>query len=70
MEAGWQALKIVGPLDFSLVGILASVATTLADREISLFAISTFDTDYVLCKRDDMAAAMTALRESGHRVLV
>ena len=63
---GWRALQVVGPLDFSLTGILASLATPLAAAKISIFAISTFDTDYVLVKNDDLAAAVSVLRNEGH----
>ena len=49
-EGGWGCLKIEGPLDFSLVGILSSLASPLADAGISIFALSTYDTDYVLVK--------------------
>ena len=70
-ETGWKALKVEGPLDFSLTGILASLANPLAEAKISIFAISTFDTDYVLVKEENLAAAVKILsgfcdmRESG-----
>lgn len=67
-EDGWRALAIEGPLDFSLVGILASVATTLAEAGLSVFAISTYDTDYLLVQEDALATAVAVLRESGHGV--
>ncbi|MGO4381674.1 ACT domain-containing protein [Pseudoduganella sp. RAF53_2] len=67
-EMGWRALKIDGPLDFGLTGILASVATPLAKAGISIFVVSTFDTDYVLVKQDRVAAAAVALRGAGHTV--
>ena len=66
--AGWSCLKVVGPLDFSLTGILASLATTLADAEISIFAISTYDTDYILVNTNKLQLATDALRASGHQV--
>ena len=50
IEGGWSCLKIEGPLDFALVGILSSIAKPLADASISIFALSTYDTDYVLIK--------------------
>jgi len=67
-EAGWRLLKVEGPLDFSLVGILAALAGALAAAGISIFAISTYDTDYLLVQADKLAAATTVLRESGHIV--
>lgn len=53
-EKNWRALKVNGPLDFSLTGILSLLANPLAKAEISIFAISTFDTDYILVKRVDL----------------
>lgn len=67
-EDGWRALGIEGPLDFSLVGILASVAMPLAEAGVSVFAVSTYDTDYVLVQEDALGTAVSVLRESGHVV--
>jgi uncharacterized protein len=67
-ERGWRGLKVEGPLDFTLIGILASLARTLAGAGVSLFAISTFDTDYLLVKENDLSRAIQALKESGHQV--
>lgn len=67
-EREWRALKVDGQLDFALTGILASIATPLADAGISIFSISTFDTDYVLLKQDKLAEAIDCLRQAGHRV--
>lgn len=67
-EAGWRALRIQGPLDFSLTGILASVLEPLARARIGIFAVSTFDTDYVLVKETRADAAVQALRAAGHEV--
>jgi hypothetical protein len=67
-ENGWRALKVKGPLDFSLTGILASIAVPLADRKISLFAVSTFDTDYVLVKGGFIGEAVAALSAAGHKL--
>jgi hypothetical protein len=66
-EPGWRALKVAGPLDFSLTGILAGIAGTLARAGISIFAISTFDTDYILVKNENLKAAREALTAAGHR---
>jgi hypothetical protein len=67
-EKGWRALKVEGPLDFSLTGVLASLSGVLADSGISLFAISTYDTDYILVKNTRLSDAVGALRAAGHRV--
>jgi uncharacterized protein len=67
-ETGWRAFKIKGPLDFGLTGILASVLDPLARAGISIFALSTFHTDYILVKADKVEAAAQALRTAGHGV--
>jgi uncharacterized protein len=67
-EKGWRALKLAGPFEFSLTGVLASVLDPLARAGVSVFAVSTFDTDYVLVKEDRLRAAVAALREAGHEV--
>jgi hypothetical protein len=67
VERGWRALELEGPIPFGLTGILASVLEPLA--AIGIFAFSTFDTDYVLVKADDLEAALTALRQAGHVIL-
>ena len=65
-EPGWKALKVAGPLDFSLTGILAGIATSLAQANISIFAISSFDTDYIFIKREKLENALAALSAAGH----
>lgn len=65
----WSCLKVLGPLDFSLTGILAGISTALADAEISIFAISTYDTDYILVNFEDLKAAKIALSGSGYFVV-
>ncbi len=60
-EDDWRGFKIVGPLDFSLVGILAQLASLLAEQGISIFALSTFNTDYILVKSAQLPAALQAL---------
>lgn len=67
-ERGWRALKVAGPLDFALTGVLASLAGPLAAAGISLFAVSTFDTDYVLVKANRLPDAVAALHGAGHAV--
>lgn len=69
-EAGWRCLKVHGPLGFGLTGILASILEPLAKARISVFAVSTFNTDYVLIKETNAEAAVAALRTSGHTVTV
>ena len=64
----WRALKVAGPLDFSLVGVLASLASVLAAAGVSLFALSTYDTDYILVRQPDLQAALRSLRRAGHEV--
>ena len=64
VESGWRALKVAGPLDFSLTGILAQLAVALAEARIAIFALSTFDTDYVLVR--DLEGATRALWDAGH----
>ena len=65
-ECGFRALKIEGPFDFSLTGILLAVIGPLADAGISIFALSTYDTDYVLVKKNDLKQAVSVLQASGH----
>jgi len=67
-ERGYRAFVVRGPLPFDLVGVLASLAVPLAEAGISVFVLSTFDTDYVLVKEHDVAAAARALRGAGHAV--
>ncbi len=61
-EEGWRAIKIIGPLNFSLTGILARLLTALANAQISIFSISTFDTDYVLVKEENLQHAIHLLK--------
>ncbi|WP_288226068.1 ACT domain-containing protein [uncultured Enterococcus sp.] len=65
----WRGLKIEGVLDFSLVGILAKIASLLADAQISIFAISTYNTDYILIKSDRYDDAVAVLQEGGYTVV-
>lgn len=67
-ERGWRCLKVHGPLGFGLTGILAELAGALAREGISLFALSTYDTDYLLVKAEDLPGAIGALRRRGHDV--
>jgi len=67
-ERGFRALVVDGALDFAVTGILASVTGPLADARISLFAFSTYDTDYVMVKDERLDDAIAALRAAGHRI--
>ncbi len=65
-ESGWACMKVLGPLDFALTGILAKIFTILAETRISIFALSTYDTDYILVKKDGLAAAKEVLQRAGY----
>ena len=65
---GWSCLKIQGPLDFSLTGVLAAIAQSLAGANISIFAVSTYDTDHILVKTESLEKAGHVLREAGYTV--
>ena len=65
-ERGWSVLQLQGPFAFDQTGILASFAAPLAAADVGIFAVSTFDTDYVLVKTAQLAAALAALRAAGH----
>ena len=67
-ERDYRALRVRGPLAMSLVGVLASIANPLAEAKISIFAISTYDTDYVLVKAGDLDTAVDVLQRAGHEV--
>ena len=67
-EDGWSAFRIEGVLDFSLVGILSKITGVLADKGIGIFAVSTYNTDYVLVKKENFERAMEALREAGYEI--
>ncbi len=67
-EADWACFKVVGPLDFTMVGIIARISDTLARERISIFAISTFDTDYILVKNSDVDRAMKVLASEGYEL--
>ena len=68
-EAGWRALKVHGPFALSEIGVLAALAAPLAHAKISLFSVSTFDTDYLLVSDKKLDAATAALRAAGHGVM-
>jgi uncharacterized protein len=67
-DQDWRCLKIEGPLDLSLIGILASLTVPLARAGIGIFAVSTYDTDYVLVKEKHLEEAVLVLSQEGHHV--
>ena len=69
IEKDWKILKVLGPLDFSLTGIMYSLTKPLAEAQISIFAISTFDTDYLLVKNEKLEDAIKVLKKSGFVII-
>ncbi|MBR2259243.1 MAG: ACT domain-containing protein [Blautia sp.] len=68
-DDGWKAFRICGQLDFSLIGILAGISGILASNEVGIFAISTYNTDYILTREENFAKAIAVLREAGYMVV-
>ena len=68
-EKDWICLKLLGPFPFQLTGILASFLAPLAEANIPIFAVSTFETDYILVKEDDKERALETLLEAGHELV-
>jgi hypothetical protein len=66
VDRGWTVLEVMGPLDFSLSGVVASLVAPLAERDLPIFVISTFESDYVLVRSSDLARAADALEDAGH----
>jgi len=67
-DRGWSCFKVEGPIDLSLTGVLASLTSPLAEARINIFAISTYDTDYLLVKKEKRTRAEEVLIRSGHRL--
>jgi hypothetical protein len=67
-ERDWRCLKLAGPIPFTTVGVLASLVQPLAEAGISVFAVSTFDSDYLLVIAEDLPRTIETLRQSGHAV--
>ena len=65
-ETGWRALRVAGVIDFSVTGVLAGLTAPLAEAGISVFALSTYNTDYLLVKEHDLGRAIEVLRDAGH----
>lgn len=68
-EDGWRAFRIQGVLDFSLIGILSRILDLLAEHQIGIMAVSTYNTDYVFTKAADFAHALEILRENGYTIV-
>ena len=68
-DDGWKGFRIQGVLDFSLIGILSKIAEILAENSISIFAISTYNTDYVLIKKENYQKALDILEHSGYEIV-
>ena len=68
-DDGWKAFRIQGILDFSLVGILSKIAVILANHEISIFAVSTYNTDYVLIKSENYQRGLEILEAAGYKIV-
>ena len=68
-ERGWRALRVAGRLEFDATGVLASMAVPLAEAEVPIFAVSTFDTDYLLVKEADLDRAREVLEAVGHSIV-
>ncbi len=67
-EDGWRGFRVCGVLDFSMVGVLANIATLLAENNISIFAISTYNTDYIFTKEPSFERAVQLLTQAGFTV--
>ena len=68
-DDNWKAFRIQGVLDFSLIGILSRISALLADNKIGIFAISTYNTDYILTKKDDFQKAVDVLAQAGYIIV-
>lgn len=68
-EDGWKAFRIQGVLDFSLIGILSKISTLLAESGIGIFAVSTYNTDYILVKEENFAKALNVLSGNGYTII-
>ena len=67
-DDGWRAFRIQGELEFSLIGILSGITGILAENNIGIFAVSTFNTDYVFTKKENYARALEVLRTAGYKI--
>lgn len=67
-DDGWKGFRIVGVLDFSLIGILSKISSILAENKIGIFAVSTYNTDYILVKEENFERALEVLAEEGYEI--
>ena len=67
-DSNWRAMEVLGPLSLSMVGIMARLGSVFAKANVSIFVVSTFDTDYFLLKQSDLLNAVNALRNDGYKV--
>ena len=65
-DDGWKGFRICGELDFSLIGILSKISTILAENNIGIFAISTFNTDYILFKKENLQKVISVMESNGY----
>ena len=68
-EDGWKAFRIQGVLDFLLIGVLSKIASNLADNDVSIFAVSTYNTDYILIKKENYQKAIKTLSNAGYKII-
>lgn len=68
-DDGWKAFRIQGILDFSLIGVLAPIANLMAENRIGIFAVSTYNTDYILVKKENFEKAVSVLADNGYSIL-
>lgn len=67
-DDGWKAFRIAGVLDFSLIGILSKISSVLAENKIGIFAMSTYNTDYILVKKEQFERSLEVLKEAGYEI--
>jgi len=70
IDKHWRIFKIIGPLDLSLIGIIAHISDLFKENKISIFPISTYDTDYILIKNENMQKVITVLKNKGHKIII
>ena len=68
-EDGWQGFRIEGVLDFSLIGILSKISSILAENKIGIFAVSTYNTDYIFTKKENFNRALSVLEDAGYKIV-
>ncbi|MFO7446539.1 MAG: ACT domain-containing protein [Ignavibacteriaceae bacterium] len=68
-DSNWSAIKVIGPMDLTIVGVLAGITGVLSAKKISIFALSTYDTDYILVKKQKLSEAIEALISEGYKAV-